>query len=528
MNNLHQRRLPTIGTIIAFSMLLGGLQVNAFAASGSSETAEQETGSLRFIVRDADSGALVPCRVYLRNRAGEPQRCDPLPFWHDHFTCEGVAELKPGTGEYSYEIASGKEYSIAAGSVIIEKQMAQTVSVELERIADLASNGWYAGDLHNHRTAQEMPLLMRAENIHIGYVPFYWGYHPLKRKNPRPERKDLLVELNGGRFLFQNTYEDERIDGTVMIFNLFKTLDIPAPDHQMPPVIALIETAMAIPGAWIHADRPYWWEYPTWLACARIDSLEVINNNFWRHAFIDNEAWGRQRDLEKYPPPFGNALYTQDLYFHTLNSGFRIPPAAGSASGVPHTPFGYNRVYVQVDGEMNWEKWWDGLRAGRCFVSNGPLLQIQANDKWPGHVFTAPKGETVAVDLKMELVSRDAISAIEIIRNGHVVRTLSAAEWKNNGGLGQLEFDESGWFLVRALTDVAHTYRFAMTGPFYVEIGEQKNRISAASVDVFLDWAFDAKENAKKAPPEKQAAIASYHERSIQFWKKRLTEANAE
>jgi len=529
VNDVRQKWFSVnIFIFIVMVVLLGGwFQVDVFAGSDSGETAEQDTGSLKFIIRDKMSAELLGCRVYLRNDKNESQRCEPLPFWIDHFTCEGIAELKLVTGKYSYEIASGKEYSIVAGTVIVEKQIAQTISVDLERIADLASNGWYAGDLHNHRTIQEMPLLMRAENIHIGYVPYYWGYHTLERKEPQPARKELLVEFDDGRFLFQNTYEDERRDGTAMIFNMFETLKLPKPDNEMPPVITLIEKAMTIDGAWIHADRPFWWEYPTWLACGRIDSIEVINNNFWRHAFIDNEAWGRKRNQEKYPPPFGNALYSQDLYFHTLSSGFRIPPAAGSASGVPHTPFGYNRVYVQVDGAMSWKKWWAGLQAGRCFVTNGPLLQVKANDNWPGHVLTAPAGKTVAVNLKMDITSRDGISSIDVISNGRVVRTLSPAELENNEGQLQLEFPESGWFLVRVLTDVKHTYRFAMTAPFYVEIGEQKNRISKTSAKLFLDWVSSAKENAKQSPPEKQAAIAHYHRRAIRFWQKRLAEANA-
>jgi len=528
MSDLRQKRFSVnIFIFIVMTVLVaGGCQVDVFASPETGETVKQDRGTLKFIVRDRMSGELRPCRIYLRNDKNEYQRCEPLPFWIDHFTCEGIADLKLITGKYSYEIESGKEYSNAGGSVTIEKQIAQTVSVNLERIADLASDGWYAGDLHNHRTVQEMPLLMRAENIHIGYVPFYWGYHPWKRKEAQPGRKELLVELDGGRFLFQNAYEDERRDGTAMIFNIFETLDIPKPDNEMPPVITLIKKAMSIPGAWIHADRPYWWEYPTWLACGRIDSIEVINNNFWRHAFIDNEAWGRQRDMEKYPPPFGNALYTQDLYFHTLSSGFHIPPAAGSASGVPHTPFGYNRVYVQVDGKMTWDKWWDGLQAGRCFVTNGPLLRVKANENWPGHVFTVPAGGTVEVELEMDIASRDGICRVDIISNGQVVRTLSPDELKKNDGLGQLEFSESGWFLVRAMTDVTHTYRFAMTGPFYVEIGRQKNRISKTSAELFLDWVRDAKKNVKKSPPEKQAAIADYHRRAIRFWQKRLEEAN--
>ena len=58
MNNLQQKRLPVIGTIAAFIMLLSGLQMDAFATSDSNETAEQEIGLLRFIIRDAFSGGV--------------------------------------------------------------------------------------------------------------------------------------------------------------------------------------------------------------------------------------------------------------------------------------------------------------------------------------------------------------------------------------------------------------------------------------------------------------------------------------
>ncbi|HAK94366.1 MAG TPA: hypothetical protein DCM87_05035 [Planctomycetes bacterium] len=53
------------------------------------------------------------------------------------------------------------------------------------------------------------------------------------------------------------------------------------------------------------------------------------------------------------------------------------PPSAGSASGVLPNPVGYNRVYVHVDGELTYAKWWEGLQAGRAFVTNGPLLRVR-------------------------------------------------------------------------------------------------------------------------------------------------------
>jgi len=34
-----------------------------------------------------------------------------------------------------------------------------------------------------------------------------------------------------------------------------------------------------------------------------------------------------------------------------------------------------------------------------------------------------------------------------------------------------VKFNESGWFLVRVITDNPKTFRFASTAPYYVEIG---------------------------------------------------------
>jgi len=54
-------------------------------------------------------------------------------------------------------------------------------------------------------------------------------------------------------------------------------------------------------------------------------------------------------------------------------------------------------------------KWWEGLRAGRSFVTNGPMLLVTANGSLPGQVLTAGPGEAVQVALKGELTARDRV-----------------------------------------------------------------------------------------------------------------------
>ena len=92
----------------------------------------------------------------------------------------------------------------------------------------------------------------------------------------------------------------------------------------------------------------------------------------------------------------GNGYWSQEIYYQILNSGLRIPPTAGSASGVLPNPVGYNRVYAQVGGELTPERWWEAVKAGRTFVTNGPLLRVQADGQWPGHVFSAANGKRVS------------------------------------------------------------------------------------------------------------------------------------
>src|SRR4030095_6477054 len=124
-----------------------------------------------------------------------------------------------------------------------------------------------------------------------------------------------------------------------------------------------------------------------------VDSIGIAHNHMWRGGVLGNEAWGRPRDKDRYPDPLGNGLWTQDIYYHLLNCGIQLPPSAGSASGVLPNPVGYNRVYVKVEGDCTYEKWRLGLNAGRCFVTNGPLLRCEASGKLPGSVLTLENGD---------------------------------------------------------------------------------------------------------------------------------------
>jgi hypothetical protein len=273
-------------------------------------------------------------------------------------------------------------------------------------------------------------------------------------------------------------------------------------------------------------EKPFWWDVPVWLASGQIDTLGIANNHMCRSTLHPTEAWGKPRDRERLPVPRGNGYWTQEIYYHALNCGLRVAPSAGSASGVLPNPVGYNRVYVHLDGPPSYEKWFEGLRAGRTFVTNGPLLRVTANGRLPGFVFTAQ--DQVEIELSGILEGRDRVEDVEIIRDGTVVEKVPAAQLARGGSFGKLTFKSSGWFLVRAIAEHPKTFRFASTAPWYVEVGESKKRVSRASARFFLDWTEERMKRINLGDAVKREEVLEPHRRAREFWARLVETADAE
>jgi len=465
----------------------------------------------------------IPCRVHLKDSAGKPVKAGALPFFRDHFVCPGSFQLDVKPGNYTYEIERGHEFLMRTGSVTVTGGATQHLNLKLERLADMAAKGWWSGDLHVHRPMDDIELLMRSEDLHVAPVMTWWNAQNewAKRKPPA----DLSVRFDQNRLYHLMAGEDEREGGALLYFNLKEPLPIASATREHPSPMTYLNEARQRPGVWVDIEKPFWWDVPVWLAGGQVDSVGLANNHMCRDQMYETEAWGRPRDKERLPPPRGNGLWTQEIYYHILNCGLRLPPSAGSASGVLPNPVGYNRVYVQVGPDLTYEKWWEGLRAGRSFVSNGPLLRCKANGQWPGHVFTSKAA--LEIEIEAVLDTRDPVAAIEIIKNGQVERAVPFDQGKGAGKLGRVTFTESGWCLVRAIADNPGTFRFASTAPFYVEIGERRLRISRNSAQFFLDWVRERVGRIKLDDPSQREEVLNYHRKAEKFWREKVASANA-
>jgi hypothetical protein len=478
-------------------------------------------------VRDKGSGQPVPCRVHLKDAAGKPQRAGELPFWFDHFVCPGTATIPLGPGKYTIQVERGPEYSRVAETLDVNAEDRLERAYQIERLVDLAAEGWWSGELHVHRPVEAIELLMRAEDLHVAPVITWWNKRNLWDGKPGPS--DPLVSFDGNRYFQVMAGEDEREGGALLYFHLTRPLAIASAAREYPSPMRFVEDAVrADEHVWIDIEKPFWWDVPLWLASGRMRSIGLANNHMCRDRMSEREAWGKPRPAELLPPPRGNGYWTQQIYYHILNAGLRVPPSAGSASGVLPNPVGYNRVYVHLDRGLTHDGWWDGLRRGRSFVTSGPLLRVTAKGQLPGHVFQAPAGTPIALELKATLTAQDPIRVVEIIKNGQVERRVAFDDVVKTGSLGAVGFQESGWFLVRAITENQETFRFASTAPFYVEIGDAKERISKASAQFFLDWTRERIARVKVDDPAERDEVLVHHHRAEKFWEERVARANSE
>ncbi|HTL55664.1 MAG TPA: hypothetical protein VL361_08285 [Candidatus Limnocylindrales bacterium] len=265
----------------------------------------------------------MPCRIHLKDPSGKPVRAKTLPFWHDHFVCAGVAELDLAPGTYRFELDRGSEYLVTTGAVRIVEGKSVELTNRLQRLIDLSKEGWWSGELHAHRSVDDIKLLMRAEDLHVVPVIAWWNDNNEWNQHTIPSAP--LVQFDGNRFYHLMGGEDERAGGALLYFNLAQPLPISGASREYPSPMKFLAEARRHEGVWVDIEKPFWYDAPVWLASGMVDSIGIAHNHMQRDGVMPNEAWGRARDKQRLPDPQGNGLWTQEIYYHALDCGLRLP-----------------------------------------------------------------------------------------------------------------------------------------------------------------------------------------------------------
>src|SRR5262249_37119779 len=85
----------------------------------------------------------------------------------------------------------------------------------------------------------------------------------------------------------------------------------------------------------------------------------------------------------------------EDSYYRFLNSGLRLPISTGTDWFI----YDFSRAYAKVPGRLTIPKWLDAVKAGRCQVTNGPLLTLTVDGKEIGDVLNLDRPRPVRVEV---------------------------------------------------------------------------------------------------------------------------------
>jgi len=397
------------------------------------------------------------------------------------FVIQSECGLDVPPGAYRVVAERGPEFQRIEQTVTVNPDGPNELALHIPRWIDMRALGWYSGDMHVHRPLQDLDALAQAEGLDFTVAITMWNRRTLWEGGSLPERG--IERRKSGRFISVKNAEDERGGGAWMFHDIPQPLDLASilqpgqrqTESWFPPGLRFVEqvrqwrkSGQDLP--WFEIEKPIWWEAPVVMALAGPDSLGFLNNHFNQYGMLDNEAWGRPRDLQKYPGFAGFAAYTMDLNYRYWNLGFKAPPTAGSASGVLPNPVGYNRIYAPVSGAFTAAKWYRAILNNSHFVTNGPMLFFKADQQGRGQI---------------DVRAREAIDRLELLANGKAIRTWNPPSTSNTMRVGfAVDTRNSTWLAARCFVKNTETVRLAHSSPIFV------NGAYDASEDAqyFTEW----------------------------------------
>ena len=182
-----------------------------------------------------------------------------------------------------------------------------------------------------------------------------------------------------------------------------------------------------------------------------------------------------------------------ERYYALLNCGFRLPTSSGTDWWI----YDHNRVFVQAPGTFTYESWIFGLRAGRTFVTNGPLIEFTVNGQGPGATLQV----TEPLKIRASALSRVPFERLEIVHDGEVIAQQTAIGQRHATIEHEVPVERGGWIAAR-VSGNARTYAgfrvYAHSSPVYLRVaGTPFRRASAAGA--FIDEIEDSKRFIRKS-----------------------------
>ena len=465
-------------------------------------------------VMDADTGKPVGARVNVRDLQGQywpPEghmKNIPTGWRQDvggdvRVGGKTYAYVQPDftlpvpNGSYAMEVFRGMEYAPETVRFQVTEGKATDLKVRLKRWSDVRKEGWYSGDTHTHFLDPHTGILeTQAEDLHVlNILATKWGEvitnveHFTGAPSPFSTRDHIVYFGEESRHNF--------LGHTILlgIKRLVYPLTWGAPGegvyggYDFPPMAHLADGAHSRGGfvSWAHLPGPAG-ELAVDLALGKIDSVDLMT---WGDAFAE---------------PIEGVPAAATMWYRFLNCGLRVPATAGTDKMLNTQVVGSVRTYVKVDGRFSYAAWLDGIRAGRTFVTTGPMLEFEADGHEVGDEIAARVGDTIRV--RAEVSSRIPVDWIEVVMGGEVVALRENESHAENLVLeAEVSVSKSTWVAVRAYSPTLQPYQrwellgtegiplMAHTSPIYISVDGKRPRspddaeVLIKEIDVAIAWA---------------------------------------
>jgi len=417
-------------------------------------------------------------------------------FEYSYFHSDGVVDVTVPAGRTHVEVWRGPEYAVRRADVEVPAGGHRLLRVTLERVDNLEARGWWSGDLHVHmnyggayrNTPQHLAFQARAEDLHV-------VENLIVNKEQRiPDiayfRTDADPASRPGFLLMHAQEFHTSVWGHMGLLGLHSNYVIPdyagypnTPAASLYPNNAAVADLAHAQGGLVGYVHPFdtkpdpddtteslTYELPVDVALGKVDYFEVMG--------------------------FSDHLITSEIWYRLLNCGFRLPAGAGT-DAFPNFaslrgPPGLVRVFVHSGAALDHRRWLAGLKAGRTFVTNAPLLEFSLGGRGIGDEIRLSAGSH-QLSARIGLRSNVPIDHLEIIGNGKVVATIALkGDRMSARDSVSIPITTSGWYVLRAYSDraempVLDLYPFASTSPIYVQIGDEPVT-SATDAEFFVRW----------------------------------------
>ncbi len=447
---------------------------------------QRPVGRLRVRVVDAATKKPMPARVHLNaadGRAYAPAqswfRADWLMFDHmdqgeyHYFHTAGEFEVELPPGRASLAVSRGFEYRPAQREATVPAGGTASLTVALERLDNLPAKGWWDGDNHFHmnyagvysNTPERLMRQAEAEDVHVlnnlicnkeQRIPDIAHF----RAAPDPVS-------TARRILYHNQEYHPPFWGHAVFLNLKKHYIIPDYVGYQNTIVASLDPPNTVPfrvarqqGALAGYAHGAGSHFPVDLALETVDFVEC------------------------------NTAESMQPLYRAWNCGYKVVASAG-VDAFPNFYRSYilgtNRVYVKTGPRLDYDQWHADFRAGRSFVSSGPLVFFRLDGKDPGEEIRLPAGKH-SLRATVEAKSITPVETIELLHNGEVIASVQGQAALSHPVI----LERSGWVAARVIARYArHPFRaarpFAATMPVWVTLDGQPVR-SKKDAEYFVEW----------------------------------------